>query len=30
VLWVAPHAENQPKTVALVEWLRNELREMET
>ncbi|MGF6288736.1 LysR substrate-binding domain-containing protein [Paraburkholderia youngii] len=30
VLWVAPHAENQPKTVALVEWLRNELRETET
>jgi DNA-binding transcriptional LysR family regulator len=29
VLWVAPHAESQPKTVALVEWLRSELQKME-
>jgi len=29
VLWVAPHAESQPKTVALVEWLKSELQQME-
>ncbi|CDY78882.1 Glycine cleavage system transcriptional activator [Caballeronia glathei] len=25
VLWVAPHLETRPQTVALVEWLKNEL-----
>ncbi|TFE36805.1 LysR family transcriptional regulator [Paraburkholderia dipogonis] len=30
VLWVAPHVETHPQTIALVEWLRDELRETES
>ena len=30
VLWVAPHAESQPQTNSLVEWLRRELQTTES
>jgi DNA-binding transcriptional LysR family regulator len=29
VLWVAPHLEENPQTLALVDWLRDELQETE-